>query len=300
MMRNEDNAHYLRYTGPQRVDKAMHTLEGIVRGISIDNLVNTQELTALTRWVSEHEEFANRHPFNEVIDRLHQILADGAVDEEERADILWLCEKFSTENSFFCELSSDMQRLQGIVAGIAADGIITEDELRGLREWLDDNDQLRTCWPYDEIDSHVTRVMRDGRIDPEEHAFLLEYFNEFSSLTGGKAFSKPQPGRSHLVSGVCHSCPDIQFDDKSFCFTGTSDRTNRDQLAVQVHELGGWFSPRVTQSLHYLVIGAKGNPCWAFSCYGRKVEQAVSLRMKGFPVAIVHENDYWDAVEDLC
>lgn len=51
--------------------------------------------------------------------------------------------------------------------------------------------------------------------------------------------------------------------------------------------------------LNYLVIGAEGNPCWAFACYGRKVEKAVELRKKGVRVVIVHENDFHDAVLDV-
>jgi hypothetical protein len=125
-MLNEDNASYYRFTGPQRLDKAMHTLEGIVRGVAIDAKVNDKELGVLSGWITDHAEFANRHPFNEVIPRLDEIFADGVMDEEEKADILWLCEKFTTDDTFFAQVSSDMQRLQGMIGGIAADGIITK------------------------------------------------------------------------------------------------------------------------------------------------------------------------------
>ncbi len=54
----------------------------------------------------------------------------------------------------------------------------------------------------------------------------------------------------------------------------------------------------MTAKLNYLVIGAEGNPCWAFACYGRKVEKAVELRKKGIRVVLVHENDFHDAVLD--
>ena len=69
-MLNEDNAEYYKYTGPQRFDKAIHTLEGIVRGVSIDGKVSDSELGALTGWIGAHQEFADCHPFNEVIPRL--------------------------------------------------------------------------------------------------------------------------------------------------------------------------------------------------------------------------------------
>ena len=53
-----------------------------------------------------------------------------------------------------------------------------------------------------------------------------------------------------------------------------------------------------TVKVNYLVVCANGNPCWAYACYGRKVEQAVKHRRQGVPIVLVHENDFWDAYED--
>ena len=41
-----------------------------------------------------------------------------------------------------------------------------------------------------------------------------------------------------------------------------------------------------------------GPPCWAYSCYGRKIEEAMELRKSGAHVQIVNETDFWDAVWD--
>jgi len=54
----------------------------------------------------------------------------------------------------------------------------------------------------------------------------------------------------------------------------------------------------VTRRVNYLVVGADGNPCWAYACYGRKVEKTVALRKKGSAILIVHENDVHDAIAD--
>jgi hypothetical protein len=62
---------------------------------------------------------------------------------------------------------------------------------------------------------------------------------------------------------------------------------------------GGIFSNRLTKKVDYLVVGAEGNPCWAYACYGRKVEQATKYRKQGYKVLIVHEYDFWDALEDI-
>ena len=39
----------------------------------------------------------------------------------------------------------------------------------------------------------------------------------------------------------------------------------------EIESLGGKFTNNVTNKTKYLIVGNKGNPCWAFSCYGRKI-----------------------------
>ena len=42
-MINEDNASYWHFTGPQRIDKSINTLKGILTGIAIDNIITKEE-----------------------------------------------------------------------------------------------------------------------------------------------------------------------------------------------------------------------------------------------------------------
>jgi len=75
-------------------------------------------------------------------------------------------------------------------------------------------------------------------------------------------------------------------------------KAKRAEIVEHVQKLGGTFNPNLTQKTDFLVVGSGGNPCWAFSCYGRKVEKAAESRRDGHPITIVHESDFWDAVED--
>ena len=45
-------------------------------------------------------------------------------------------------------------------------------------------------------------------------------------------------------------------------------------------------------------LGLTPSHCWAFSCFGRKVEKAVDIRKSGGTILIVHESDFWDTVAD--
>lgn len=101
------------------------------------------------------------------------------------------------------------------------------------------------------------------------------------------------------MSGICAACPDISFDNKYFCITGELDSMPRATAVARICDAGGYYAENVTKKLNYLVVGASGNPCWAYSCYGRKIEQAVGWRKRGAKMIIVHENDFLDALQDM-
>ena len=292
----DDHDEYFYIATRQRLDLAMHTLEGLVSGAIADGKLNDAELGALALWLGQHEGFAKRHPFNEVIPTIQKVIVDRGIDESDRADLLWLCNQYATEENYYDAVTCDMQRLQGFLAGVLADGTITEDELGALSAWMDDHEHLRACWPYDEIESLITAVMRDGKIDEREQGQLKHFFGEFANVPGHKAAKPLDPELS--VSGICALCPEILFEERYFCFTGASKRSNRKGLAAMVGERGGAFHDNLRNDTHYLIIGADGNPCWAFACYGRKVEDAMARRRQGQKLLIVHENDFWDAVGD--
>lgn len=73
---------------------------------------------------------------------------------------------------------------------------------------------------------------------------------------------------------------------------------SRRELVGTVERLGGKFVKNISPKVQYLVIGADGNPTWAYACYGRKIEEVINLRKAGVPLILVHEHDFHDAVAD--
>lgn len=292
-----DHQKYLKFTHRSRLEKAVNSLIGLIEGISIDGIINESEIGFLHLWLQEHDAVRLQHPFTELVPVVAQAISDGVITEDERRDILWLCERLrSTE--FFDDVTADIQRLHALTAGIMADAVITEAELRGLSEWLAEHEQLRSCWPYDEIDSVVTAVLADGRIDDSEQRLLQTVFSEFGAVLNNRTIVNPQIAEGMSLVGLCAVCPTIRFADAKFCFTGASSRYSRAEFITIVERLGGSVVGSVSASIDYLVIGADGNPCWAYACYGRKVEKAVMLRKQGARILLVHEHDFSDAIAD--
>lgn len=288
---------YIKFTVKSRLDKAVNSLLGIIEGIAIDGLINPMELDFLEMWLAEHAELRERHPFNELIPVVEIALADRVLTEEEREDITWLCERLRSDD-FYDKTTADLQRLHAILGSIIADTEISEMELRGLSQWLDDHDHLRSCWPYDEIGSLITNVLSDKKIDAQEHQLLYRFFSEFVALLDGRTIVSAPLSDGDSIVGLCAVCPDISFAGNKFCFTGASSRYTRSELVETVSRFGGEVVPSPSGKVNYLVIGAGGNPCWAYACYGRKVEKAVALRKAGVRILIIHEHDFHDAVSD--
>lgn len=294
---HRDHQRYAKFTGKARLDKAINSLLGIIDGISIDGHINDLEVSYLNLWLTDHDELKDLHPFNEFVPRVAAAVADGILDQEERDDILWLCERLRSQE-FYDQATADLQRLHAILGGIVADTRISEEELRGLSDWMEEHPHLKTCWPFDEIGSLITGVLADKKIDEQEHEMLHAFFSEFTALLDARTITSAPIAEPETVRGLCAVDPEITFVDRGFCFTGASTRFTRSEFQGIVEKLGGTAHGTPSKKVHYLIIGAEGNPCWAFACYGRKVEKAVKLRKSGVRVVIAHELDFHDAVAD--
>ena len=291
--------NYRIYTGKSEAHKAFNSLKGIVDGISLDTKINQKEIDELDRWCDAHEHLTNRNPFNELITNIQVIISDNVVTIDEIADMRWLIDKFQNGFDYYDRSTSDLQVLQGICHGILADGVIKDAEIKELQKWIDAHQHLSSYYPYDEILSLVTEVLADGIIDEAEKLLLKKYFNEFVNLTDQELQEKiDEDVRELRIEGICALDPSVQFVGNQFCFTGTSTKTSRSEIAKLIDELGGRYINSISKKTNYLVVGDNGNPCWAYACYGRKVEKAIQLRKEGHPIIIVHENDFWDIVED--
>ena len=288
---------YFQYTTRSRLNKSINTLLGIMEGVALDEVINATELEYLDAWIAEHRDVESLHPFSELLPVIRESIADGRLDDEERKDLKWLCDKVRSTD-YYDTMTADMQRLHAVLGGIVSDGEIAAEELRGLRVWLEEHEHLKTLWPYDEISSLITGVLADGRIDNTEHDLLRAFFGEFVMSDATNVVASTADASTLGVAGICASCPEIEFAGMKFCFTGGSSRYTRDELFDTVRRLGGTVTNSVSGKLNVLVVGADGNPCWAYACYGRKIAQAMQLRKSGARILVVHENDFHDAVAD--
>lgn len=300
-MKFDEFNDYQKFTKPAELHKAVNTLRGLVAGINSDNGASEAEMAELTHWCELHSHLRDRHPFSELLPVVDAACADGVVTEDEAKDILWLCNNFADNSSYYDMTTSSIQFLSGLVHGIMADGDLSNREIAALSYWINANDFLAGTYPFDEIHGMLCAILADGKITEDERNQLMALFSNILDFTSSLNLNRAdfdELREKYSISGICAVCPDISFAGKIFCFTGESLRAKRAEIADIIDSLGGTLRSSVSAKTDYLIVGNSGNPCWAYACYGRKIEEAVALRQEGAKVVIVNETDFWDAVDD--
>jgi len=300
-MKSYDSEHFRAFTKKSEFDKALHELNGILIGIAIDEKINQKEIQELQSWIRTYHKILNYYPYKEIYEVILNAIDDNIIDDEEKQNLEWITNKYINSSVYYDVVTSDIQRLQGIFHGILSDNVITDEEIIKLDAWLEDNSHLIGHYPYDEVCSLITSILADHKITDEEKNHLKVFFSEFiledtHSIIDFNEIQKLK--QSISFAGVCTTNPQISFSNKQFCFTGKSNKSDRDEIIKTIKSLDGIYINSVSSKTNYLVYGDGGSPCWAYSCYGRKVEQAVNLRKNNHTIQIVYEADFWDAVED--
>jgi len=291
-----DKNLYKNFCAPAQIERDLQTLSGLITGISCDRDINQLEREGLCNWMDKIKEYGRAEPYRSLLRALNEALYDNVITKEEADDIVWLCNQYVDRIGYYDMITSTIQKLTGIVEGIIVDKEINEQELSFLLEWMDENDNLKNCWPYDELYTFIMHVLKDKVITEEERVQVMKFC---SAIVGSNAGTTNDDLVEIINEGYCQMDPDIKITESSFCITGNSKKFRRREIAEKIELFGGFVTDKVSKNINYLVVCDEKNNCWAYTCYGRKIEQTVMLRKSGHPIAIVHEFDLYDALAGM-
>lgn len=173
----------------------------------------------------------------------------------------------------------------GLCRGVLMDGEVQEKEIVRLEEWCSTNRAAFAQWPLDVIATRICRVLEDGLVEDEERGDLAALLRQ---VLGGE----PEDPDTSTSLPLDSPPPEILYPTKGFCFTGTFAFGTRKVCEAAVASRRGAPCSSVTSSVDYLVIGSRATRAWMHSSYGRKIEQAIGLRSRGTPIAIISE-EHW-------
>lgn len=294
-----DSKDFFKYNGRRIRQKSLRSLSGLLRGVCVDGVVNESEQSEIRAWIEENRDCARYHPWDLVIEHLESYLSDGKIDLDEIEDMIWLADKLSEWTDLDDLIKDRIQELHGIFHGILADQTLSDDELKSLRDWVFDHEYLSGSYPYDEIASLLVNAFKDGEISSDEREQIMFFLGEFVDVNNSTSLSKEkllELKSKYSINGICAVDPEIEFEGKTFCVTGEFKHGSRAEICDLITNAGGSVKSSVSKKTDYLVVGGAGNPCWAYACYGRKVEHAVELRKQGAKIVIVSERDFCDAL----
>jgi hypothetical protein len=84
----------------------------------------------------------------------------------------------------------------------------------------------------------------------------------------------------------------IEFQGRSFCFTGKLAGLKRSQAERETRARGGLTTSVVNERLDFLVIGSIPSPGWKHGSFGTKIAQARALRQANGRPRLVSEDDF--------
>lgn len=283
-----------------RIEKAFLALEGLLKGIGADGVLNTAELDYLSRWLSGLGSLLDVDPFHEVAQLARQAIEQQKLTEDQRASLLDYCENWSSPPVRVGPRTVLGRILHAMLAGIGADKRIVEAELRRLEHWLQAASLYCDEEPFHGIEQAVKRVLRDGRIDADEHAALLAMFEQW--FDPNHAWAEPSK-KSHASSSIplallTDEHASVCVDNQRFVLTGEFDSAPRANIEERIREAGGVVSQAIGRGTAYLAIGNRGSEDWAYAAYGRKVEAALKLQADGCDVQVLSEVQLLDGLNE--
>lgn len=177
--------------------------------------------------------------------------------------------------------------LIGLSKGLCADGKVDQSEAEFLLSWLIQSRQNSDNPLIINLLQKVDAMLEDGILDKEESEELFKILRNISgesSEIGELAKTTSLP--------IDLPLPKIEFNNRSFLFTGTCAFGTRKECQEAIEALGGTNAKGVTKKLNYLVLGTYVTDSWAHESFGRKIEKAIEYRENGIPLIITTE-EHW-------
>ena len=95
-MTGEHNEALFNQFGRERISsRQVDELVGLARGLCADNLLNQTEVEFLQKWLAANLEVSDNPIVATLFWRIQECLADGKVDDDERADLLHSLQSFA-------------------------------------------------------------------------------------------------------------------------------------------------------------------------------------------------------------
>lgn len=258
--------------------KAISEFYGVIRGFSIDNIINSEETAYIAKWKEDNKKFSEHKEIKEIIYTIDDILSDGRITLDEIVKLQRVVKSYLNTVAT-SEITLATQILDGILKGITLDREISTEECKNLRQWLYDNIYLSDHFPFNKTIEMVDAVLEDSVITKEESEYITSVINNMIN---------PVDALKEQINSV---------EGKTVCLSGNFAYGQKGRVEKYIIEHGGLIDSSLKKTTNILMIG--DNECQAYSNgkYGTKVKKAMEYNEKGCNIKIIKECDFFRTVK---
>jgi len=264
-------------------NKAAATLYGILIGLTADQRLNDTEIMFLQVWLEQQKEM--KGDILDIYDAVRVALEDGEISSEERDDLKNLLDDCIEYSDSVFEKDAEVNQFVGFLKGISADGVINEAEFDKLKQYVSNAPlNIQRAFPFNIVYDRINMILSDQVVDVNE----LKELNDLVSDIVGTHFTEDGDAVGGATS-LFNAPISENLNGKNICFTGKFVSGSRKQIEAKAFEMGAIPQSSVTNTTDYVVIGTLVSRDWIHETSGRKIEKAMSLQKKGFPIHITSE-----------
>lgn len=269
--------------------KALHGLKGILIGLVADQKLNEKELLFLDTWLKSQHFLSEDQEVVEILAQVDDILGQGQIDPEDlqqlRSDIERLIDTMAESDLSGINGVGQKEELFGFLSGVASDGVLNDQEVGALAEWLNRNESIRNIWPASVIVNRLNNILEDGIITEEERQDLLLTIDQIT----GRVSDADSVGYEVSTEVWEDSLSELKVSGSTFCLTGDFVSGDRSSVDTMLRCMGAETSPSVNSQVDYLVIGTLASRNWLYTSHGRKIEKALHLKRQGSSIKTITE-----------
>jgi len=190
------------------------------------------------------------------------------------------------------KINKSVEVLLGMITGMLADGQLNDLEIRLLKTWLAEHQDVATTWPGSFIAQKLKETLADGHFAGDERDHLQKSLEQLAI----NDFSQTGSSSSEVIAlPFDHDSPVILREAK-ICLTGDfffGPRSKCEQVSTMA---GAILRNSVTGKTDYLVVGTHILPSWAHTSFGRKIQQAMTVQQEGGKLKIISEERWHSAL----
>lgn len=269
----KDTVEYVSYVSNPVLRKSISNFYGVIRGFSIDGIINEQETEYIRSWRDENKKYSTQTEILEIISVIDRILEDGVVTLAEIADLQCVIKNY-LDIVATSPVTLATQILDGILKGITVDSKISEIECVNLRQWLYDNIYLSDHFPFDQTLAMLDSVLADSVVTEDEMEYMNSVINDI------------------LNPVECLRTQINTVEGQHVCLSGNFAYGAKSKVEAYIVEHGGIVDKGVTRKTDILLIGDYECQSYSNGTYGTKVKKAMEYNEKGCHILIAKESDF--------